>query len=160
MTLIKYGLAAGIGYYLGQPEGRRQLVRLRQQVVELIRRPQVKQLRERGWDVAGERALAAKNFASTKLVGKRKAAGNPEASERDNRVDDDAAEAAATARHLGIRGLGRRRPRPNPAAPTTVQTNTPDPPASGAGLGGRTQDSQAPIREVSGTPLVAPHERA
>ena len=64
MGLISHVIAAGIGYYAGQPEGRRQLEKLRRQAVEYARGPQAKRLRERGWDVAGEGAHAAKNFAT------------------------------------------------------------------------------------------------
>ena len=64
MGLISHVIAAGIGYYAGQPDGRRQLDKLRRQAVDYAHGPQVKRLRERGWDVAGEGAHAAKNFAS------------------------------------------------------------------------------------------------
>lgn len=64
MGLMSHVIAAGIGYYAGQPEGRRQLDKLRRQAVEYAHGPQAKRLRERGWDVAGEGAHAAKNFAS------------------------------------------------------------------------------------------------
>ena len=64
MGLISHVIAAGIGYYAGQPEGRRQLEKLRKQAVDYAHGPKAKQLRERGWDVAGEGAHAAKNFAS------------------------------------------------------------------------------------------------
>jgi hypothetical protein len=64
MGLISHVIAAGIGYYAGQPDGRRQLDKLRRQAVEYAHGPQAKRLRERGWDVAGEGAHAAKNFAS------------------------------------------------------------------------------------------------
>lgn len=74
MGLIKYGLAVGIGYHFGQPHGRQQLLRLRQEIGELARKPAIMQLRERGWDIAGECALAAKNLASRKLSGKSKVA--------------------------------------------------------------------------------------
>ena len=127
MSLIKYGIAVGIGYYLGRPDGRRQLVRLGQQAGEIGRRPEVKQLRERGRDIAGERAVAAKNFASQKFAGKDKAAkdkvGKHEVSDAGILVDDTAADASTT-RHRGIRGIGRRRPRPHPASPTTSEIST------------------------------------
>ena len=64
MGLMSHVIAAGIGYYAGQPEGRRQLEKLRRQAVEYARGPEAKRLRERGWDVAGEGVHAAKNFAS------------------------------------------------------------------------------------------------
>ncbi|MCH6166242.1 hypothetical protein [Pseudonocardia alaniniphila] len=64
MGLLSHVIAAGIGYYAGQPDGRRQLDKLRRQAVEYAHGPQAKRLRERGWDMAGEGAHAAKNFAS------------------------------------------------------------------------------------------------
>ena len=67
MGLISHVIAAGIGYYAGQPEGRRQLEKLRRQAVEYAHGPEVKRLRERGWDAAGEGALAARSFASRTL---------------------------------------------------------------------------------------------
>ena len=127
MSLIKYGIAVGIGYYLGRPDGRRQLVRLRQQAVEIGRRPEVKQLQERGRDIAGERAAAAKNFASQKFAGKDKTAkdkvGKHEVSDA-GILDDDPTVDPPTTRHRGIRGIGRRRPRPHPASPTTSEIST------------------------------------
>ena len=70
MRLTTYGLAAGIGYHLGQPHGRQLLRWLRQQAIGLSRRPAARNLRERGWDVAGEWALAASNLVARKLRGK------------------------------------------------------------------------------------------
>lgn len=64
MGLISHVIAGGIGYFAGQPEGRRQLEKLRRQAVDYAHGPKAKQLRERGWDVAGEGAHAAKNLAS------------------------------------------------------------------------------------------------
>jgi hypothetical protein len=74
MGLTKYGLAAGIGYHLGQPHGRQQLRWLHQQIIGLARRPAVRNLRERGWDIAGDCALAASNLVARKLRGKSSAA--------------------------------------------------------------------------------------
>ena len=71
MGLTKYGLAAGIGYHIGQPTGRRQLRWLRQQIIGLARQPAVRDLRERGWDIAGECALAGRNLVARKLRGMR-----------------------------------------------------------------------------------------
>jgi hypothetical protein len=66
MGLTKYGLAFGIGYHLGRPDGRRQLRWLRQQIIGLARRPAVRNLRERGWDIVGECALDAGNLVARK----------------------------------------------------------------------------------------------
>lgn len=63
MSLIKYGFAAALGYYVGQPQGRRQLQKLRQKARQLSKRPEVKQLQ----DSARQRALAAKDRAANTL---------------------------------------------------------------------------------------------
>ena len=55
MGLISHGVAAGIGYYLAQPAGRRRLNRLRQQVAELAHSRQVTRIQERGRGLAGDR---------------------------------------------------------------------------------------------------------
>jgi hypothetical protein len=70
MSLIKYGIAAALGYYFGQPQGRKQLQQLRQQVIQLSQRPQVKQLQAS----ARERALAAKDRAATTMARKKESA--------------------------------------------------------------------------------------
>jgi hypothetical protein len=76
MGLISHVIAAGIGYYAGQPEGRRQLDKLRRQAVDYAHGPEAKRLRERGWDAAGEGALAARSFAWRTLGRKDASAGS------------------------------------------------------------------------------------
>jgi hypothetical protein len=61
MSLLKYAVAAAIGYFAGQPSGRRQLERLRGKTTELLRSPQVEDLKQRGKDIAGERASTVLN---------------------------------------------------------------------------------------------------
>ena len=48
MSVFKYAVVAAVGYYVGQPYGRRQVQRLREQAVELVHGPRAKQLQERG----------------------------------------------------------------------------------------------------------------
>ena len=60
MGLTRYALVFGLGYALGRPDGRRRLGDLGQQTVELTRRPEVKRLRERSWDLAGDTVRAAR----------------------------------------------------------------------------------------------------
>src|SRR3954454_18902254 len=74
MSLIKYGIAAAVGYHVGQPRGRKQLEQMRRHVVELSKRPQVKRWQERGWDITYERARAGARLAAT-TIGGRKAVG-------------------------------------------------------------------------------------
>ncbi|HEY0811646.1 MAG TPA: hypothetical protein VGE11_00070 [Pseudonocardia sp.] len=66
MSLFKYVVAAAAGYYLGQPSGRRQIQRLRGQATELVHSPQATQLKERGWDIAGDRVSSAINLVRRK----------------------------------------------------------------------------------------------
>jgi hypothetical protein len=56
MSLLKYAAAAAIGYFAGQPSGRRQLERARTKVTKLLSSPQVEDLKQRGKDIAGEQA--------------------------------------------------------------------------------------------------------
>lgn len=61
MRLISHALAFGLGYTVSRPDGRQRLTELGRQTLELSRRPEVKRLRERGWDLAGDGLLAARN---------------------------------------------------------------------------------------------------
>jgi hypothetical protein len=61
MSLVTKAAVFAAGYAVGHPEGRRRIAQLREQVTELSRHPQVKQARERAWDLAGDQALAVKN---------------------------------------------------------------------------------------------------
>jgi hypothetical protein len=121
MGLISHVIAGGFGYYAGQPEGRRQLEKLRRQVVEFAHGPEVKRLRERGWDVAGDGALAARNVAS------RTFARGKDGGASSNLADDVAGTRSGRSRVLW------RRPRSGPA---TAAGQASDPVAAGT-------DSQA-----------------
>jgi hypothetical protein len=66
VSLFKYVAAAAAGYYLGQPHGQRLVQRLRGKATELVRSPQATQLKERGWDIAGDRASGAINLVRRK----------------------------------------------------------------------------------------------
>jgi hypothetical protein len=136
MGLIKYGLAVGIGYHFGQPHGRQQLLRVRQQIIEFAHKPAITQLRERGWDIAGERALAAKNLASKKLSGKSKLA------DTDTVPVDDTDPAVANGPSAGT---------PDQAAAATGSAADG---AAATGFGGRTvaEDSHAAIASASAPP--------
>jgi hypothetical protein len=151
MSLIKYGIAVAVGYHLGQPQGRNHLRQLRQQVVQLRKRPEVKQWQERGWDIAYERALAAKRLASTSMAG-RKNAVDPAVGSATSVTDDT--DPAFPARIAGLRARSRRAagwrrsrsstsPTPADAAGTAAPT----------GFGGRTVAEDS---EVARTGLVPP----
>ena len=59
MSLLKYAIAAAIGYYAGQPGGRRQIQQLGQKATELVRSPKAAELKDRSRELVGERASAA-----------------------------------------------------------------------------------------------------
>ena len=59
MSLLKYAIAAAIGYYAGQPGGRRQIQQLGQKATELVKSPKAAELKDRSRELVGERASAA-----------------------------------------------------------------------------------------------------
>lgn len=59
MGMISHGVVFGLGYACARPEGRRQLLVLREQVLQLARRNEVTQLRDRAWHVATRKVKAA-----------------------------------------------------------------------------------------------------
>jgi hypothetical protein len=69
MGLTTHAIAFGLGYALATPEGRARLVGLRDQGAELVKRPEVKQVRERAWDVVGDAGLAARNRINARRTG-------------------------------------------------------------------------------------------
>src|SRR3954467_1043949 len=73
MKLLSYGLAVGLGYLLGRPDGRERLAQVGRQAADLTQRPEVVKLRERGKDVATERAQAVKQ----KVVARSKNSDSP-----------------------------------------------------------------------------------
>jgi hypothetical protein len=91
VSLFKYVIAAAAGYYLGQPNGRRLVQRLRQQATELAHSPQATQLKERGWDIAGDRASGA-----LKLVQRKRTNGSAAAPGADGTASDQPSDAAAS----------------------------------------------------------------
>lgn len=68
MVMLKYGLAVGLGYALGRPEGRERLGRLGRQAAELGKRPEVAQLRERGRTAAVEGVGAVRQKVATRTA--------------------------------------------------------------------------------------------
>ena len=99
MSVFKYAVAAAVGYYVGQPNGRRQVQRLREQAVELVRGPRAKQLKERGWDIAVERTSAA-----IKRAQRRRANGSPAALD----LSDTASQPSGGAAESEPTGFGGR----------------------------------------------------
>lgn len=74
MKLLSFGLAVGLGYLLGRPDGRERLAQLGRQAADLTQRPEVVRLRESGKDVATERAQAVKQ----KVVARSKNTDSPD----------------------------------------------------------------------------------
>lgn len=60
MGLVSHGLALGLGYMLGRPEGRRYLAQAGRQAADLRQRPEVVRLQERGKGLVVEQAQAVK----------------------------------------------------------------------------------------------------
>ena len=60
MGLLTHGLAAGLGYLLGRPDGRARLARAGRKAADLARRPDVVRVRERGQDLVKNQAQAVK----------------------------------------------------------------------------------------------------
>jgi hypothetical protein len=152
MSLIKYGIAAGLGYHFGRPQGRQQLEQLRRQVLQLSKRPEVKQWQERGWDIAYERALAAKRLASTTMAGRRKQVDPATSSATSVAHDTDPASPARIGELRGRsqRAAGWRRSRHSTSSTPADPTISISPEAAGTaaaptGFGGRTvaEDSEA-----------------
>ena len=94
MSVFKYAVVAAVGYYVGQPYGRRQVQRLREQAVELVQGPRAKQLQERGWDIAVERTSAAIKRAQRRRANDSAAA--PDLSDTASRPSGCAAESEPT----------------------------------------------------------------
>ena len=59
MGIISHGVALGLGYACARPEGRRRLLVLRDQMLQLARRNEVTQLRDRAWHVATSKVMTA-----------------------------------------------------------------------------------------------------
>lgn len=148
MGVFRYAVAAGIGYYAGQPEGRRQLANLRRMATERARSPEAKQLRERGWDLASDGVLATRNFVAAKTRSKEDPAGGA----------PDGGTSATTRsgpRHvLRGRSMWRRSRSDSAATPEPAAGTEQDGPA---GFHGTTvaEDSKAAILGVPTPPLAA-----
>ena len=149
MGWASHGLALAFGYVLGRPDGRQHITELRQQVTEFATKPEVKRLGKRGWDRAGEGALAARSAVSSRLRGNG-------AVSREAPPDPD----------TGVADSGRRGLRARARTTTTASAGPDTPPApdefaapdpSGeptSGFGGRTplEDTQAVITGIPAPP--------
>lgn len=69
MGLLSHGLAVGIGYLLGQPDGRARLAQAGRHAAELAQRPEVARIRERGKDLAANQAQTVKQKITARSKG-------------------------------------------------------------------------------------------
>lgn len=161
MFLLKYGLAVGLGYALGRPEGRTQLARVGRQAADLTQRPEVARLRERGKDLAAEQT---QKLAGQTQKLKAKVASRSDATAGSATTGTDTPGTAATGRRLGLRNtawrprLSRSRDVHFPSSEDVATTPTPP-------LGGTTvvEDSQAAVAGTTATPrpeVVTPTDRS
>jgi hypothetical protein len=137
MSLFSHGIAVGIGYLLGTPQGRQRLNEVGRQAGEIAQRPEVARLQERGKALVAEKTEVVKQKVAERKSGAPAAgAGGAEA------VGD-------TARHRRNLQLPARLRRRSGGAHFPESTGT-TPPAS---LGGTTvmEDSEAALL---GTPVA------
>jgi hypothetical protein len=118
MGMIGYGIAAAIGYYAGQPEGRRQLTTLRRQAAELVRSPEARRLREHGWDLVGDGALATRSLAA-------KVRPRSNARDGDENVDATRRGPVLRGRSAGLASTRLRLPIPSPGPLQPARTGQP-----------------------------------
>jgi len=69
MGLLSHGLAVGIGYLLGRPDGRARLAQAGRQAADLAQRPEVARIRERGKDLAASQAQTVKQKINARSKG-------------------------------------------------------------------------------------------
>ena len=140
MKLLGYGLAVGLGYLLGRPDGRARLAQLSRQAADLTQRPEVVRLRERGKVVATERTQAVKQ----KVVARSKNSDGPSGPDSPT----GGAEAGSDAGFAAARPQRRLRTpswRPSFTRSRNVHFPPSTNPAPPAALGGTTvlEDSEA-----------------
>jgi len=144
MGLASHGLALGLGYLLGRPEGRERLAQVGRQAADLRHRPEVVRLQERGKGLVVEQAQLVRQKVRAKS-----------ADDAGGGADDVGATAdgvsSAPARPRRLRTPSWRPPGFRRAAHFPPSEGTAPP----AALGGTTveEDSKA---AVLGMPVTAP----
>ncbi len=153
MKLLSHGLAIGLGYMLGRPEGRERLAQGGRQAADLGKRPEVARLRERGRSLAADQAQAVKQKISSRAAGGTAADGGTPAGAAPDSAAAGTAPGAGTPTAPPRRRL--RAPEWRPRFPRSRAAHFPPtqdiaPPAA---LGGTTvmEDSEA---AVLGTPVT------
>jgi hypothetical protein len=104
MGLLKYAIAAGLGYALGRPEGRAQLARVGRQAADLTQRPEVAQLRERGKELATDQAQKVRQ----KVASRSDSSTGTTATGTDTAAGTTATGPDATGGRLGLRNAAWR----------------------------------------------------
>jgi hypothetical protein len=69
MGLLSHGLAVGVGYLLGRPDGRARVARAGRQAADLAQRPEVARIRVRGKDLAVNQAQTVKQRITARSTG-------------------------------------------------------------------------------------------
>lgn len=103
MGLFTTAVAFGAGYTFGRPDGRAQLERYLRRARQFADKPEVRRLRERGWNLAGDRLAAVQ----------RRSAGQSSGAVADPASSGAAAEDARAA----MLGQGTLSPPHHPGAP-------------------------------------------
>lgn len=153
MGLASHGVAFLLGYVLGRPDSRQQIVELRQQLTELAHKPEVKRLGERGRELVGEGAQAARSAVSAKLGGDRRPSDAAAPPEPDTGSTVSAGSSAAGS-SAGPRATDQATP---PAGPDTAPDESTGSDVGGpapTGFGGTTsaEDTQAVITGIPAPP--------
>lgn len=90
MSLLSHGIAVGIGYLLGTPQGRQRLNEVGRQAGEIAQRPEVARLQERGKALVAEKTEAVKQKVAEKTSADKKSDAQDGAAADAGSLDADA----------------------------------------------------------------------
>jgi hypothetical protein len=136
MGLVSHALAFGLGYVLGRPGGRQQVVQLGHQVTELADKPEVKRLAARGRELANDKAHAAKNVVTARVSRKTSDSGSvatPSATPSTATTPSGTPSTATTPSGTSSTATPPTTTSPRADAPPTVPTPSARPPAPSDG---------------------------
>jgi hypothetical protein len=147
MGLVSHGLALGLGYMLGRPEGRERLAQVGRQAADLRHRPEVVRLQERGKGLVVEQAQVVKQ--KVRARGK----------DADDASGADDAGTTATPGGVSSAPVRPRRLRTPSWRPRGFRRTAHFPPSEGtappAALGGTTVEEDSKAARL-GMPVAAP----
>lgn len=86
MGLFTTAVAFGAGYTFGRPDGRTQLERYLRQARQFADKPEIKRLRERAWDLAGDQLAAVKRRSGARSSGAVTGPASSDAATEDSRT--------------------------------------------------------------------------